>query len=124
MSKASATIDLNSLKVAGENASGYITHVDEETGIQLHDKNDEDNYVQINSKEISLYQDSTPLLSLATEGVTVGDISSGHITVSSDSIGFFQDNSTEVISINAEETSLRMSSFTWVATEDRLTLWG
>lgn len=112
------------LATSSQTASRYITYVDEETGIHVHNENDLDNYVQMNADEISIYKDNTPTLSLTSEDITVGEDSSTHIVITSDSLGFWQDDTTEIMSIDTLETSFRMGGYTWIATDDRLTLWG
>lgn len=105
-------------------ATSYITYIDAETGIQVHDSEDSDNYIQMNADEICIYKDNIPTLSLTSEDITVGDDSSTHIVITSDSLGFWQNDSTEIMSIDTLETSFRMGGYTWIATDDRLTLWG
>ena len=112
------------LATSSQTASRYITYVDEETGIHIHNEADTDNYVQMNADEISIYKDNTPTLSLTSEDITVGEDSSTHIVITSDSLGFWQDDTTEIMSIDTLETSFRMGGYTWIATDDRLTLWG
>lgn len=61
MSLASGSIDLKSLKVAGEGASKYITEINE-GGIKIHDAGDMDNYIQLTSNGMDIYKNinSTP----------------------------------------------------------------
>ena len=54
MSKASGSIDLNSLKVAGEGASKYITEIGS-SGISVHDASSNSNYVAITSSGMEVY---------------------------------------------------------------------
>ena len=107
-----------------QSASRYITFIDEETGIHVHNEDDLDNYIQMNADEISMYKDNIPTISLTSDDITVGDDSSTHIVITSDSLGFWQNDNTEIMSIDTLETSFRMGGYTWIATDDRLTLWG
>lgn len=114
----------NTISNAAMTATSYISYLDEETGIQVHNVDDAENFVRMNADEISIYKDNTPTLSLTSEDITVGEDSSTHIVISSGSLGFWQDNTTEIMSIDTLETSFRMGGYTWIATDDRLTLWG
>ena len=53
---ASGSIDLKSLKVAGDGASKYITSIDSNNGIQVHAENNTNtNYVQINASGMKIF---------------------------------------------------------------------
>jgi len=101
-------------------------------------------HIEITSSEISIMEDSTiKNASFAGDAITfydgtssniaiasfgeeavIGIDNSTHIVITSDSLGFWQDDNTEIMSIDTLETSFRMGSYTWIATDDRLTLWG
>lgn len=91
MAKASGSIDLNSLKVAGEGASKYITQIDG-GGIKVHDVNAVDtDFVQITSSGMNIYQggntDSNVVASFGSTTV-IGSTGSNKLFLSSDEINF------------------------------------
>lgn len=60
MSLASGSIDLKSLKVAGDGASKYITTIDDGNGIKVHAENNIDiNYSLINAEGMEVFQGDT-----------------------------------------------------------------
>ena len=111
-------------QAAKETATSFITYIDDDTGIQVHNAGDEGNYLQMNSDSISMFRDNLEKLTLSDEEIVLGGIDTAHVTLTPESFGFWQDDETEVISINALETSWRMGNYIWVSSEDRLTLWG
>lgn len=81
---ASGSIDLKSLKVAGEGATKYITTIDD-GGIKVHDADDTDNYTALTSDGMEVFQDNN---SVAFFGATarVGNPEFSLIYLSGDSI--------------------------------------
>ena len=55
MAKASATIDISALKVAGTNATGYITDIGSD-GIRIHDAYTTNNSIVINSNGMEIFK--------------------------------------------------------------------
>jgi hypothetical protein len=47
------------ISTAGQTASKYITYVDADTGIRVHNANDTDNYLQLNATGSELFRDGT-----------------------------------------------------------------
>ena len=90
MSKASGSIDLKSLKVAGEGASKYITAIDGD-GIKVHAENNINaNYSLINADGMEIFQGDTAAdsVSVAKFGVItrIGNNASANISIDEDSI--------------------------------------
>lgn len=90
MSKASGSIDLKSLKVAGEGASKYITAIDG-GGIKVHDVNNVNvNYTLINAEGMEIFQGDTVAnsISVAKFGavVRIGTEEDANIAINSNSI--------------------------------------
>ena len=69
---ASGSIDLKSLKVASEEANQYITTIND-GGIKVHDSSNTNDYVQITSNGISIYQSNNSVASFTTNGITIGE---------------------------------------------------
>lgn len=94
MTKASGSIDLKSLKVAGANATGYITSIDNDNGIQIHATNNVNlNYTQITSDGMEIFKtngaESNPsAISVAKfgESIRIGKGNEGLMTITDSSI--------------------------------------
>ena len=90
MSKASGSIDLKSLKVAGDGANKYITEIDGD-GIKVHAENNVNaNYTVINAKGMEVFQGTTSAnsISIAKFGVTtrIGTEEDAHLLMTDRSI--------------------------------------
>lgn len=93
MAKASGSIDLKSLKVAGAGATSYITTINE-GGIKVHDAGDDNNYVQLDSNGLKVYQGGSSLSNKVAEfssDVIIGKTTPGnsHIDIGDDTITFY-----------------------------------
>lgn len=96
MTKASGSIDLKSLKVAGGEASKYITYIDANSGIKIYDGNNEsagspENYTQLNSNGMQVYKSSKKVAdfgSRVTLGENLNNQTIPFLEVSSEGFGF------------------------------------
>ena len=62
-------------QIAGMTATSYITYVDANNGIKVHNASDTSNYLQLNSSAISMYKGSTKIFNTDSNGyVTVGKV--------------------------------------------------
>lgn len=84
MAKASATIDVSALRVAGEGATKYITTIDE-GGIKVHNAGDETNCTQITSNGVEIFQNNNSVASFGSS-VVIGSSSDATITMTNDTI--------------------------------------
>lgn len=105
MAKASASIDISALKVAGE-ANKYITHIND-GGITVHDAvNQNLNYVQIDSNGMEIFKsdgEAEPsAVSIANfgENVRIGKISGGNLLATSQGIAV-RDGMTDLATFGA-----------------------
>lgn len=102
MSKASGSIDLKSLKIAGEGASKYITIIDE-NGIKIHaESNIDSNYLLLSPEEgLNIYKDGVSIAqySVATR---IGQADGARTEISSESISMITDNGVEAIHITSD----------------------
>ena len=127
MTKASGSIDLKSLKVAGEGASKYITTIDG-GGIRVHNAGDITDFVQINSGGISIYGNSikiadfglsgmvlydnteaqNEIASLTTDGITIGNLNlnTGELRLDSNNLTLSSPTAGECFKISAIEGGL------------------
>ena len=83
---ASGSIDLKSLKVAGEEATSYITKIDG-GGIKVHDAGDEDNYIQLTSNGMDIYKDinSTPTcVAQFRDEIIIGEERKSYVRITDD----------------------------------------
>ena len=84
---ASGSIDLKSLKVAGENATGYITDINSNQGITIKPKNASNNdYLQINSDAIEFYKGNASTMSLTSTDLRMGLENGSHVNIKSGGI--------------------------------------
>lgn len=95
MSLASGSIDLNSLKVAGEGASKYITSIDN-GGIKVHDAEDLNNFVQITSNGMDIYKLSdegssggSKIVASFRETILLGELEKSYLELAASSITGF-----------------------------------
>lgn len=99
MAKASGTLDLKSLKVAGEGASKYITAIDQ-NGIKVHAENNPNlNYTKINAEGMEVHQNvsgtDTIVASFGASGSRIGQNANGktRTVIGSDGMQITQKNS-------------------------------
>lgn len=114
MTKASESIDLKSLKVAGEGASKYITYIDEDNGIRVYDGNNEtagnpSNYAQLNSNGMEIVKDNTTVASFGNT-VIIGDTQVSSIVLEDDSIAGYGEDEKTFFNFNKSGSSTTVSS--------------
>ena len=93
---ASGSIDLKSLKVAGEGATGYITNITN-GGISVHDINDNLNYIKLTSSGMEVFQTSdegpsSSAISIANFGTSarIGAENNNHATINTTGLHIWQ----------------------------------
>lgn len=104
MTKASGSIDLKSLKIAGEGANKYITAINND-GIKVHDANKQNiDYVQINSNGLTVYQNTAKVAEFGTSirlglneaqviiGNENGTNQSSHIVIDNGGINIYRES--------------------------------
>lgn len=106
MSKASGSIDLKSLKVAGDGASKYITAIDGD-GIKIHAENNVDvNYSLINAEGMEIYQGETvsDSIRVAKFGsiTTIGEDTGAYLRVENNGISL-KDKALSIFQIYTKE---------------------
>lgn len=82
MSLASGSIDLKSLKIAGE-PNKYITQITG-AGIKVHDAGDTNNYIQINSSGMKIYKGGTAdsnIIASFSSTIQIGKTAEAHINI-------------------------------------------
>ena len=96
---ASGSIDLNSLRVAGESATKYITTIDG-GGIKVHDSENQNlNYIKLTSNGMEIFKTNgaatnPSAMSVASFGSTtrIGNENSDHVTIDANGLCLFDTN--------------------------------
>ena len=86
--KANATIDLNALKVAGANATGYITDIDSKNGITIKALNGNTttgDYIKLNTEGLQIFRGGTPV-ALYSDSIIIGNTDFSNIELTDSSI--------------------------------------
>lgn len=83
MAKASATIDVTALKIAGE-SNKYVTYINDE-GVRVHEANDTSNYSLVNASGMKVYQGGVSVAQFGSI-TRIGLEDEASITLSQDSI--------------------------------------
>lgn len=102
MTKASGSIDLKSLKVAGESATGYITDIDSNKGITIKPQDSSGNdFLQMNSTAIEFFRNSTTtsVMRLTDNNFRLGLETANHTTIDINGLRIW--TGTESIAANA-----------------------
>ena len=75
----------NDIAAAGQTATSYLTTVSGTTGISVHDANDTDNFVNMNSEGVGIYQDGTNVAQFGAV-TRIGTTEDASITLANSSI--------------------------------------
>lgn len=86
MAKASGTIDLKAMKDASTKATNYIT--EDETGIKIHNTNDDDNYTHIDFNGMDIYQGGDKVADFGADTL-IGAEGSGQLAMDSEHIAMY-----------------------------------
>jgi len=115
MSKASGSIDLKSLKVAGEGASKYITEINS-GGISVHDASNNSNYVAITSAGMEVYSGdttATKVASFTASGAQIGQDGAAHSVIDANGQRFYAaDGTTQLANIGYGEGAAQSGTAT------------
>lgn len=97
MAKASSSIDLSALKVAGTNATGYITDIGND-GIRIHDANTTNNSIVINSSGMEIFKggsdSSHSVAKFGADEVQIGADDTTHAELTSGGMAIYMDADT------------------------------
>lgn len=75
----------NDIAAAGQTATSYLTTISGTTGISVHDANDEDNFVNMNSEGVNVYQGGTNVASFGST-TRIGTDGNASIAITDSSI--------------------------------------
>lgn len=95
---ASGSIDLKSLKVAGEGANKYITTVDG-GGIKVHPENNTTDYVQIDGDSLDIYSGGEEVASYGLSS-RIGSETKSHFNISEQSISAVSSSGNEYFNVS------------------------
>lgn len=91
-------------QIASMTATSYITYINANDGIKVHNESDTLNYLQLNSTAISMYRNNIETLKIEDSAIRIGKIGSGqkNVYIDNDSIDI-RDNENVLASFTGED---------------------
>lgn len=92
---------------ASQTADRYITYVDAATGIQVHNAEDDDNYVQINSDGMEVYRDDASVATFGTEA-RIGPLNDAEkVVIGSGGVSMYTADNAEYFKSYVDDVNLK-----------------
>lgn len=73
-------------KLEATTATSYITYIDANNGIKIHNESDTLNYLQLNSTAISIYRNNIETLNINNNEIRIGKFSDNNVCIDNDSV--------------------------------------